>query len=142
MNLSFIRESPALWNADKRRIIGGAPAGIFDDRLRACADGDMLPCEWWRVEEGDGGRVVGYGWLDVSWGDGEILLATDPELEGRGIGTFILEHLEREAKLRGLNYLYNVIRPTHPHADRLNGWLAKRRFGASEDGRLMRAILR
>lgn len=139
MTLRWIHESPAVWDADKARIVGDAPEGIFDTRYRDATTGDLVPGEWWRVEED--GEAVGYGWLDVVWGDAEILLATAPDAQGRGVGTFILEHLEGEARTRGLNYLYNVVRATHPKADEVTAWLKKRRFTASEDGRLLRGVV-
>ena len=60
----------------------------------------------------------------------------------------VLEHDERpveklgaEARSRGLRYMYNTVRPTHPEADRLSAWLAKRGFKAMDDGSL-RAFLK
>jgi ribosomal protein S18 acetylase RimI-like enzyme len=138
MSLRWIRESPGRWDADKARIVGMAPKGVFDTRFAACKDGDLLPAEWWRVEHD--GKVVGYGWLDVVWGDAEILLATGADAGGRGVGTFILEQLESEARERGLRYLYNIVRPTHPRAAEVTRWLQKRGFRATEDGRLLRAV--
>lgn len=140
MTRTWIRESPAHWDADKARIIGGAPVGAFDSRYRACPSGQLMPGEWWRVEEG--GHVVGYGWLDTVWGDAEILLATEPDMQRHGVGTFILERLEDEAQSRGLNYLYNLVRTTHPRAAELSAWLEKRGFRAAEDGRLLRETRR
>lgn len=140
MSLTWIRESPAYWDADKARIVGEAPAGIFDTRLRALAAGQLVPGEWWRVERD--GKVVGYGWLDVVWGDAEILLATAQDAERRGVGAFILEHLDAEARARGLGYLYNIVRPTHPRAADVARWLEKHGFCAAEDGRLLRAVRR
>ena len=138
MSLSWIHESPARWDENKARIVGGAPAGIFDSRYREAKPGHLVPGEWWRVE--DGGRVVGYGWLDLVWGDAEILLATDPEAQHRGVGTFILDHLEDEARSRGVSYLYNVVRPTHPQAAVVARWLEKVGFKVAEDGRLLRSV--
>lgn len=140
MAFEWIHENAARWDANKARIVGGAPAGIFDTRYQQCKEGDLVPGEWWRVEEG--GKVLGYGWLDVNWGDAEILLATGSGAEGRGVGTFILDRLEDEARTRGLNYLYNVVRQTHPQAAKVTAWLSKRGFAASEDGRLLRAAAR
>jgi ribosomal protein S18 acetylase RimI-like enzyme len=139
MALEWIREKPARWDANKQRIVGDAPAGIFDRRYSALEDQQLVPGEWWRVE--DNGAVVGYGWLDVVWGDAEILLATDPTAHNRGVGSFTLDKLEAEARARGLNYLYNVVRPNHPDAKKLSGWLEKRGFKASEDGSLLRALV-
>ncbi len=140
MSLSWIREPSPHWDDGKARIIGGAPEGVFDRRYKTPALGDSIPSDWWRVE--DDGRTVGYGWLDVEWGDAEILLATDPEHRGRGVGTFVLEHLEHEAKERGLNYVYNTVRPTHPDREALTAWLQKRGFEPSEDGSLLRGVAR
>jgi len=57
MALSWDRESLPQWDADKQRIVGGAPAGVFT--VADSAPGAALPGDWWRVE--DGGTVVGYG---------------------------------------------------------------------------------
>jgi N-acetylglutamate synthase-like GNAT family acetyltransferase len=140
MALQWIEESPAYWNADKARLIGRAAPGIFDVRYQRCEPGELLPATWWRVEHD--GRTVGYGWLDVVWGDAEILLATDAEARGQGVGTFILEQLEAEAHKRGLNYLYNIVRPTHPDREQVAAWLVSRGFEESDDGSLFRAIAR
>ena len=138
MTLSWIRERNAVWNADKARIVGRAPTGIFDTRYGSLAEGQLVPGEWWHVE--DGGRTVAYGWLDVNWGDAEILLATEAEAQGRGVGTFVLKHLELEARARGLRYMYNVVRPTHPEGEKVTAWLVNHGFSEASDGRLLRAI--
>jgi ribosomal protein S18 acetylase RimI-like enzyme len=140
MSLTIVPESPARWDADKQRIIAGAPRGVFDSRYSQRKSGDLLPGDWFRAEKN--GAVVGYGWLDVVWGDAEILLATDGSAQRSGVGTLLLDRLEDEAKARGLSYLYNVIRPTHPKASELARWLEKRGFTAGEDGRLVRSTKR
>ena len=48
-----------------------SPEGIFE--ISPYNDGDLIAAEWWRVEEA--GAVLGYGWMDHTWGDAEILLA-------------------------------------------------------------------
>ncbi len=138
MGFEWIEEASPRWDADKRAMIGDAPAGVFDARFARLADDDRVPGSWWRVE--DGGRVVGYGWLDVVWGDAEITLVTRATERGRGVGAFVLEHLEDEAKRRGINYLYNTVRPNHPEHDRVSAWLQKRGFSGSEDGSLFRTL--
>ena len=77
MALKWIHENPAIWDAGKARIVGRAPKGVFDSRYAKSNVGDLVPGEWWRVE--DEGRTIGYGWIDVNWGDAEILLCTEPE---------------------------------------------------------------
>jgi N-acetylglutamate synthase-like GNAT family acetyltransferase len=132
--LAWSRESPPLWDADKARIIGGAPAGVFS--LGPFKAGDVVPGDWWRVE--DDRRVVGYGWMDHSWGDAEILLAVDPAGQRGGVGTFILDRLEDEAAGRGINYLYNVVPDAHPNRAWLEHWLRRRGFVASQEGGLLK----
>ncbi len=136
VSLDWVHENPPHWDGDKARIIGGAPPGIFD--LGSHRERDLIPGEWWRVEED--GRVVGYGWLDTVWGDAEILLAVDPGARRRGVGEFILDRLEQEAAARGLNYLYNVVRPAHPDRHTVAAWLRSRGFEPARDGRLVRRV--
>lgn len=136
MALQWIREHLARWDDAKREIIGGATAGIFDSRYADLPDGSPLSGEWWRVE--DDGRTVGFGWLDAVWGDAEILLAVHADEQERGVGAFVLDRLADEAAARGLNYIYNVVRPTHPDGGSLSRWLEARGFALQPDGRLTR----
>jgi GNAT superfamily N-acetyltransferase len=122
---------------DKRRVIGSAPAGVFD---LAYVDGEALPGDWWACTSH--GAVVGYGWLDATWGgDAEILLAVDASDRSTGVGSFILERLEDEAAGRGLNYVYNTVRATHPDRDDLHDWLAVRGYrGGTSDTTLRKRV--
>ena len=137
-SMRWVHEGRGKWDEDKTRIVGAAPEGVFDTRYRGCRPGDAVPGEWWRVE--DGGRLVGYGWMDCTWGDAEILLVVEPGARGRGVGSFILDRLEEEARARGLNYLYNIVPESHPEPQRVTAWLGKRRFSAAESGRLVRRV--
>ena len=136
MSLSWIRENPAIWDANKRRIVLGAEGGVFEESYGHLSEGSLVPGEWWRVESD--GETVGYGWLDAVFGNAEILLATDPEHRKQGIGTFIVEHLDAEAKTRGLNYIYNVVQKSHPDPDEIRRWLEARGFVGKEGGRLLK----
>jgi ribosomal protein S18 acetylase RimI-like enzyme len=136
MSLVWIEERPPVWDADKQRIIGGAPAGVF--ALGPFDLGDPLAGDWWRVE--DEGRVVAYGWMDTVWGDAEVLVAVDPTDQGRGVGAYVFDQLEREAAMRGLRYLHNVVRATHPDRDEVTAWLEQHGFKASSDGLLRRRV--
>jgi ribosomal protein S18 acetylase RimI-like enzyme len=136
MDLEWIDEHPPVWDAGKARVVGGAPPGVFD--LGDVQPGDPLPGEWWRVE--DGGEAVAYGWIDTVWGDAEMLLAVDPSRQRTGVGSFVLDHLEREAAKRGLNYICNVVRPTHPDGERVTAWLCGRGFEPAADGLLRRRV--
>jgi GNAT superfamily N-acetyltransferase len=130
MSLEWIRENPAHWDEPKAAIIEGAPAGIF--QVGPYEQGQLIPGQWWRAEQE--GKVLGYGWMDCTWGDAEILLAVDPAHKRKGVGSFILQQLEREAAANGVNYLYNVVRSTHPDFAAITAWLEKREFVKSGDG--------
>jgi len=138
MPLTWIHEDTPKWDAAKAAILGAAPAGALE--LPKIEDGALVPGEWFRVEED--GAVAGYGWMDCTWGDAEVLLAVDPLHRGRGVGAFVLDHLEREAAARGLNYLYNIVRPTHPDRVRVTAWLESHGFSPSGDGVLKRRVRR
>ncbi len=140
MSLTWTAEPAPTWNADKQRIIGDAAPGTFDRRYSQQKDGESLPGEWWHVERD--GKTVGFGWFDLVWGDAEITIASDPEHRGEGVGSFILGELEKEAQSRGVNYVYNTVRPTHPDKESVTAWLQKRGFHPSEDGSLLRAFTR
>lgn len=140
MGLSWIRENPATWDADKLRVIMGAPKGIFDERYGHLSLGALVPGEWWRVERD--GQTVGYGWLDAVWGNAEVLLATADGAHRQGVGAFIVQHLDDEARSRGLNYLYNVISPSHPDADGLRLFLEAAGFVGTGSGRLFKRSTR
>jgi GNAT superfamily N-acetyltransferase len=130
MSFEWIRENPAQWDEPKGVIIGAAPSGIF--QVGPHEQGNLIPGDWWRVEEA--GAVVGYGWMDRTWGDAEILLAVDSRQRRRGVGSFILENLEKEAATQGVNYLYNTVRLTHPDRAEITTWLENREFSRSGDG--------
>jgi GNAT superfamily N-acetyltransferase len=138
MSRKWIHENPARWDASKSSILGADREGALG--LQEYGEGDLIPGEWWRVEED--GRPVGYGWMDCTWGDAEILLAVDAGHRNRGVGAYILDRLESEAAGRGLNYLFNEVRETHPDPDSITRWLTARRFEASHDDRLLRRRVR
>ena len=138
MELKWIAENPPQWDETKDRLVGGAPEGIFDTGDRK--SGELIPGEWWRVEDGDG--VAGYGWMDCTWGDAEVLLVVAPGCQGAGVGSFILDQLEKEAAARGLNYLHNVVRSSHPDREGIAAWLGKRGFSRDHDDDLLRRSVR
>jgi len=136
MALTWVREDTPVWDEAKQSIVGGAPEGAIEKPHLGL--GDLAPGEWFRVEED--GTTVGYGWMDCTWGDAEITLAVDGGHQGKGVGAFIVENLEREAAARGVNYLYNAVRPTHPDRVEVTRWLESRGFQPSGDGLLKRRV--
>jgi GNAT superfamily N-acetyltransferase len=136
MALTWVREDTPLWDAAKQSIVGGAPAGALEPPRLSL--GDLAPGEWFRVEED--GTTIGYGWMDCTWGDAEITIAVDPRRQNEGVGAFIVLHLEKEAAARGVNYLYNAVRPTHPDKVGVTRWLETRGFEPSGDGLLKRRV--
>lgn len=138
LRLNWVPDVHAVWDDDKERAIGGAPEGALDIHHSM---GTSLPGDWWAATD-ETGAVVGYGWLDATWGgDAEILLAVDPERQQAGVGAFILGSLEQEAASRGLNYVYNTVRETHPDRDAVHDWLAVKGYqGGSNDTALRKRV--
>jgi GNAT superfamily N-acetyltransferase len=142
MTWNWIHESVPYWDEDKARIIGAAEPDSFPVEFEAsCHGGSVLPGDWWRVAD-ENGRVIAFAWMDVTWGDAEMLLVVDAAHRNRGIGTWILDRLEDEARARGLNYLYNRVSHDHPLRSDVVGWLRKRSFLTADDGTLFRAVIR
>lgn len=134
--LQWVADPDPHWDDDRARVFGTVPDGVFPAVPRIA--GERLTGDWWAVVAD--GRTVGYGWLDDVWGDAEILMAVQVDARGTGAGSFALSRLEAEATDRGLNYVVNVVRDTHPERDRVTAWLLARGFGAAEDGRLRKRV--
>jgi N-acetylglutamate synthase-like GNAT family acetyltransferase len=130
--LVWRHEEDPRWDADRDRVFSSVPEAVFPTLARR--PGEPLTSDWWRVERD--GRVVGYGWLDDVWGDAEVLLAVDGDERRSGVGGFVLARLEAEAAARGLNYVLNVVRGTHPDRDAVSTWLRGHGYTAADDGRL------
>jgi GNAT superfamily N-acetyltransferase len=134
MSLTWSREDRPTWDDTKQRIIGGAPEGALELDF---TPGQDLPGDWFVAS--DGGKAVGYGWLDSTWGgDTEILLAVDPQRQQGGVGSFVLANIEREAARRGTNYVYNTVRDTHPDRDAVHDWLLVRGYEGNENDASLR----
>src|SRR3954454_7809252 len=134
--LRWVHDEDPRWDDDRRRVFASVPEGVFGTVARQ--PGEPLSSDWWRAERD--GRVLGYGWLDDVWGDAEILLAVDEGERGTGVGAFVLEHLEQEAAARGLNYVLNVVRESHPDRARVTAWFEAHGFRPAEDGRLRKQV--
>jgi ribosomal protein S18 acetylase RimI-like enzyme len=134
--LRWVREEDPRWDADKERVFATIPDGVFPALPGAA--GERLSSDWWHVERA--GRVIGYGWLDDVWGDGEILLAVEEGARGTGAGRFVLDRLEEEAAARGLRYVVNVVRDGHPRREAVQAWFLAHGFRGTDDGRLRKRV--
>ena len=134
--LRWVKDDDPRWDADRERVFATIGTHVFPGLARQM--GEQLPSDWWRVE--DGGRVVAYGWLDDVWGNAEILLAVDESARGTGAGAFTLARLEDEAAARGLNYVVNVVRDTHPEREAVTRWFLAHGFSGTDDGRLGKQV--
>lgn len=134
--LTWVKDDDPRWDADRERVFATVPAGVF--RAEERTPGERLTSDWWRVQDGD--RVIGYGWLDDVWGDAEILVAVEESARGKGAGAFALARLEEEAAARGLNYVLNVVRDTHPDRAAVTEWFLAHGFAGTDDGRLRKRV--
>ncbi len=132
----WIRETPARWDEEKARVLGELSPALFG--FGTPTPGDALGDEWWRAE--DGGEVVGYGRLDDTWGDAEILVLVAPGNRRSGVGSFVLDRLEHEAAARHLNYIYNVVPDHHPDPETVTTWLTQHGFAANDVGELRKKV--
>ena len=137
MTWQWVAEQEPLWDQDKAAALGDLAPALFG--LGEPEIGRPLADAWWRVED-DAGAVLGYGRLDDSWGDAEILLLTAPAARRTGVGTFVLEHLEREAASRQLNYVYNVVPDGHPDPEPVRAFLTGHGFATTEVGELRKRV--
>ena len=110
MTLTWTKEDAPRWDADKQRLFG-------------------------QVELAAVGLACG-----LEWGDARITFFVAPGQRGRGVGRFILEHLEGEAAARGLNYIYNVVPPAHPDGPWITNWLQSHGFREASRGQLRRRV--
>lgn len=133
---TWTEERTARWTASKAELFGEMAPSLFG--LGCPAIGDPLAGCWWRVEHR--GAVVGYGVLDDSCGDAEVLVAVHPLRRRQGLGSMILERLAREAAHRGADHLYNVVPLTHPCRDVVSGWVRARGFTDAGTGELRRPV--
>ena len=136
MALAWVREDTPVWDEGKQAIVAGSAAGAFE--LSAPARGALVPGDWFHVEEN--GAILGYGWMDCTWGDAEVTVAVDASHRKEGVGAFIIEHLETEAAARGVNYLYNSVRADHPQRVAVTRWLEGLGFRPSGDGLLKKRV--
>ena len=137
MTWQWIPEPDPRWDADKAAAFADLPTTLFG--LGRPEEGQPLGDTWWRVSD-DAGTAVGYGRLDDTWGDAEILIVAAPKARGTGVGTFVLENLEREAASRQLNYVYNVVPTRHPDGETVREWLGAHGFTATEVGELRKRV--
>jgi N-acetylglutamate synthase-like GNAT family acetyltransferase len=138
MTREWIREAPAYWDERKAAMFEDLDPNLFG--IRATEAGSPIGDEWWRVE-GDG-EVLGYGRLDESWGDAEVLVVVSPAVRRTGVGAFILDRLAGEADARHLNYVYNVVPRKHPYARDVERWLIASGFTEAGDGEYRKAVRR
>jgi N-acetylglutamate synthase-like GNAT family acetyltransferase len=136
--MEWVRETPARWNAAKAAVLGELAPELFG--LGRPADGDPLADEWWRVEQD--GEVLGYGRLDDTWGDAEVLMLVTPARRSSGIGSFILANLEAEATARKVNYIYNVVPQRHPDPESVTDFLTTHGFERTDLGELRKRVSR
>lgn len=136
MSWEWIADAAPTWDAT--RAAAFSPSGPEHHGLGSPVEGAALGDAWWRVAED--GETLGYGRLDDTWGDAEVLVAVVPAHRGRGVGAFAMDRLEREAASRSLNYVYNVVPVGHPDAAAVTAWLTARGFDARDDGELRRRV--
>ncbi len=134
---TWTKQDRPRWDEDKQALFDAT--ALASVGMPAPAADAAIADEWWQVRD-ESGATVGYGWLDSEWGDAQISFLVAPAARGRGVGEFILERLDAEARARGLNYIYNVVPPTHPDPAWMTHWLTLHGFFPSARGDLRRQV--
>ena len=137
MSWIWTAEEAPCWSAAKADAF--SPAGPALHGLGDPAEGAALGDAWWRAEADDG-ELLGFGRLDDTWGDAEVLVVVAPAHRGTGVGAWIMDRLEQEAARRSLNYVYNVVPLAHPAGTEVTAWLERRGFVATDGGELRRRV--
>lgn len=128
---------PVPYDDVKKAFFSSLQPGV----VRVNPAGSYLPGTWWKLEES--GATLGYGWMDVTWGDAQILLAVAPDARRGGHGKTILQKLEHEAHEAGLAYMFNTIPSDHPDPDGVRAFLTENGFEASGlDSNMLRKRVR
>ncbi len=137
MSFTWQKDDDPRWDADRTRLFD--ESGLASVGMTRPADGAPVADEWWRATD-ESGELVGYGWLDSEWGDAQISFFVAPDRRGAGVGAFILDKLEDEARRRGLNHIYNVVPDSHPDRRWMTHWLTLHGFRDSGRGELRRHV--
>ena len=148
--LHWTKEDTPRWDAAKQRLFG--PEELAATGMVAPGPGSPIADEWWHVTADDGGssppasserrrsrrrdaRDHRERHRDEDFTDNEL----GRDRRGAGVGGFIVDRLEEEAAGRGLNYIYNVVPPTHPDPSWMTRWLSSHGF-APGHGDLRRQV--
>ncbi|MGD8378491.1 MAG: ribosomal protein S18-alanine N-acetyltransferase [Gammaproteobacteria bacterium] len=96
---------PAILRIERRGYAYPWSAGIFRDCLR------VGYCCWVQPYAGD---LAGYGIISVAAGECHVLnVCVDVDLQGRGFGRRLMEHLLEVARGHGAEQVFLEVRPTN-----------------------------
>jgi [ribosomal protein S18]-alanine N-acetyltransferase len=112
----------AVWAIERQAYVYPWSRGIFIDCLRV-----PYVCEV--LEEA--GRTIGYAIMSQAGDEAHLLnLCLEAAARGRGLGSFMLEHLMQRARSEGVRVLYLEVRPSNVQAIRLYRRAGFARIGA------------
>jgi [ribosomal protein S18]-alanine N-acetyltransferase len=98
----------AVWEIEKRAYLYPWSRGIFVDCLRVPYSCEILE---------QGGRILGYGILSLAAGEAHLLnLCLEQRVQGRGLGTRMLEHMTAIARAQRAGVIYLEVRPSNARA--------------------------
>jgi ribosomal protein S18 acetylase RimI-like enzyme len=121
--MDWIQEQPALWDETKQNILG-ANKGAFD--IEHTQVGGELDGVWFKLI--DNNEIIGYGWIDLAYGNPEISIAVDSHKRFSGYGNTILRNLEEKALALGFSEVECIVR--RKNADAINAikWFHRNGF--------------
>ena len=135
-SLTWVKDDDPRWDADRERVFATVGPGVFPGR--AASRGSGCP-----VTGGGSRTTAGSSATAGSTTSGATRRSCSRSrraARGTGAGAFALARLEEEAAARGLNYVVNVVRDTHPDRDAVTAWFLAHGFTGTDDGRLRKQV--
>jgi [ribosomal protein S18]-alanine N-acetyltransferase len=105
------RDLEALWAIEQASFSHPWTRAMFQEELA------KIPSTLYVLKERPGKRVLGYSCFWSLSGELQLVnVAVHPDLRGRGLGRKLLNHLLREAEIRGAGKIFLEVRPSNEAA--------------------------
>ncbi|MEH7515107.1 GNAT family N-acetyltransferase [Gottfriedia acidiceleris] len=129
--MKLIKYEKSVWDIEKEIIFGKVEEGIFE--FYNLELGNELNQEWWKLV-GDNEEILGFGWINYKHGDFEFSLVVNQESRGYGIGSFIVEELERIAREKNFKEVLAIIKQSNPNSLKTMKWFYEKGYTGYVNG--------
>ena len=130
--LHLIKEDNPIWNLEKNRIFTSIDQGTFEYNLKELGLGIALEHEWWKLVENK--KVLGFGWINYTNDDFEISFVVYDDYTGKGLGSFIINELEKLGESKGYRKILAIVKETNPNSEKIIEYLYRKGYSFYIDG--------